>query len=383
MAAIERALVVGGGIGGLGAATALAQRGIDVEIVEVKPDAEVYGVGINQPGNSLRALDALGVLDEVLAVGFQFDGWDFRDADGNLVVGIDTILGDERIPHNNGLARRQLHEILLGAADRAGVRISYGTTFTELRNAGDVAEVELSDGREGTYDLVAGFDGIRSPTREQLFGEGARSTYAGYVIWRVTIPRPPEVTRGAIYQSVGVKAGYIPLSQDSMYLFNVTPEPKAVRVQGDAAVEALRERLTDFGGIVGDIRDGLKPGDDVVYSPLHEVMLPLPWFSGRIVLGGDAVHACAPHLTQGAAMALEDGVVLADELDGAEDVEAALQRYGERRYPRAKLVQDASHGILEQEMSITAETLPFALQGMREHLPENMAGIEGVLAQPA
>ena len=180
-----------------------------------------------------------------------------------------------------------------------------------------------------------------------------------------------------------MKAGYIPLSDDSMYLFNVTPEPKAVRVQGDAAVEALRERLADFGGIVGDIRDGLKPGDDVVYSPLHEVMLPLPWFSGRIVLGGDAVHACAPHLTQGAAMALEDGVVLADELDGADDVEAALRRYGERRFPRAKLVQDASHGILEQEMSITAETLPFALQGMREHLPENMAGIEGVLAQPA
>ena len=74
MAAVERALVIGGGIGGLGAATALAQRGIDVEIVELKPDAEVYGVGINQPGNSLRALDAIGVLDEVLAVGYQFDG---------------------------------------------------------------------------------------------------------------------------------------------------------------------------------------------------------------------------------------------------------------------------------------------------------------------
>ena len=165
------------------------------------------------------------MLDEVLAVGFQFDGWDFHDADGNLVVGVDTILGDERIPHNIGLARRQLHEILLGAADRAGVRISYGTTFTELRNDGDVAEVELSDGREGTYDLVAGFDGIRSP-RASSFSARGRARYAGYVIWRVTSRGRPRSRRGAIYQSVGVKAGYIPLSQDSMYLFIVTPEPR-------------------------------------------------------------------------------------------------------------------------------------------------------------
>jgi 2-polyprenyl-6-methoxyphenol hydroxylase-like FAD-dependent oxidoreductase len=383
MAAVERALVVGGGIGGLGAATALAQRGIDVEIVELKPDAEVYGVGINQPGNSLRALDAIGVLDEVLAVGYQFDGWDFHDAEGNFVVGVDTILGDERIPHNTGLARRQLHGILVAAADRAGARVSYSTTVAELRTAGDQVEVELSDGREGTYDLVAGFDGIRSPTRDRLFGEEARSQYAGFVIWRVTIPRPPEVTRGAVFQSVGAKAGYIPLSQESMYLFNVTPEPKGVRVEGDAAVEALRERLETFGGIVGDIRDNLKPGDDVVYSPLHEVMLPTPWSSGRVVVCGDAAHACAPHLTQGAAMALEDAVVLADELDGADDVEATLLRFAERRFPRAKLVQDASHAILAAEMSVTAETLPFALEGMREHLPENMAHIESVLAQPA
>jgi 2-polyprenyl-6-methoxyphenol hydroxylase-like FAD-dependent oxidoreductase len=319
MAPVQRALVIGAGIGGLGAATALAQRGVDVEVVEIKADAEVYGVGINQPGNSLRALDALGVLDEVLAVGYQFDGLDFHDAEGNLVVGVDTILGDERIPHNTGLARRQLHGILVAAADRAGARVSYSTTVAELRTAGDQVEVELSDGREGTYDLVAGFDGIRSPTRDRLFGEEARSQYAGFVIWRVTIPRPPEVTRGAVFQSVGAKAGYIPLSQESMYLFNVTPEPKGVRVEGDAAVEALRERLETFGGIVGDIRDNLKPGDDVVYSPLHEVMLPTPWSSGRVVVCGDAAHACAPHLTQGAAMALEDAVVLADELDGADD----------------------------------------------------------------
>ena len=179
MAPVERALVVGGGIGGLGAATALAQRGIDVEIVEIQPRSEVYGVGINQPGNSLRALDALGVLDEVLAVGYQFDGWDFHDAQGNLVVGVDSILGDERIPHNNGLSRRQLHDILLGAADRAGVRISYGTTVGELRTADDAAEVELTDGREGTYDLVAGFDGIRSPSASGSSARGhGRSTRA-------------------------------------------------------------------------------------------------------------------------------------------------------------------------------------------------------------
>jgi 2-polyprenyl-6-methoxyphenol hydroxylase-like FAD-dependent oxidoreductase len=380
---IQKVLVVGGGIGGLGAATALTQQGVETEIIEIEPEANVYGVGINQPGNSLRALRSLGVLDEACAVGYQFGGWDFHDADGNLVVGVDNHVSSGDIPENNGLSRRDLHTILIGAAVRGGVPIHYGTTIAELHNGPDEVTVTLSDGTSKTYDLVAGFDGIRSPLRRELFGTAHDPVYAGVVIWRVTIPKPPTITRGALFQAVGAKAGYIPLSEESMYLFLVTPEPKGQRLTKAESVDALRERLAGFSGVVGDIRDNLKAGDDVVYSPLNEVMLPAPWSSGRVVVCGDAAHACAPHLTQGAAMALEDAVVLADEVAKQRQADATLAAFTERRYPRANFVQMASRGILDAEMSVTRENLDSALEHMREALPGQFAHVDSFLAQPA
>ena len=104
-------------------AAALANAGHEVDVVEIKPEPNVYGVGINQPANSLRALQKLGVLDDVLDAGYQFSSWMFHDADGNLVVDVRSRLGGEGIPANNGLSRRDLHTILIGAVDgcrRAG-----------------------------------------------------------------------------------------------------------------------------------------------------------------------------------------------------------------------------------------------------------------------
>jgi 2-polyprenyl-6-methoxyphenol hydroxylase-like FAD-dependent oxidoreductase len=378
----RKVLIVGAGIGGLGAATALKQRGIDVDVVEIKPEPNVYGVGINQPANSLRALQSLGVLDEVLEAGFAFHSWQFHDAEGNLVVDARSRLGGDGLPSHNGLSRRQLHTILIGAADRAGATVRYGTTVSEIEENG-AAHVRFSDGSEGEYDVVAAFDGINSPLRARLFGPGYDPVYTGFAVWRVTVPRPPELAEGALYQAVGAKGGHIPLSDETMYLLLVVAEPPHVRYDRADFPQMLRERLAPFGGPLGRIRDELRDDADIVYSPLSEVMLPLPWFKGRIVICGDAAHACTPHLTQGAAMALEDGIVLADELAADRDVEASLTAFGERRFPRAKLVQDASRGILNGEMSITAENIEGAFEHMRAELPGQMGYVDDVLNQPA
>jgi 2-polyprenyl-6-methoxyphenol hydroxylase-like FAD-dependent oxidoreductase len=384
MTDVRKVLVVGAGIGGLGAGAALARRGVDVEIVEIKPEPNVYGVGINQPANSLRALDALGVLDEVRAVGFEFDCTKFNDHRGNLVVSVPSKLGGDGIPANTGLSRRDLHHILIGAAERAGARITYGTTATEMAGDDGAAQVTLSDGREEEYDLVVGFDGINSALRRRLFGDRYDPVYTGFGVWRVTVPRPEDVTYCALFQAPGVKAGHIPLSRDWMYLLLVHPEPHHARFDRSRHVDMLRERLAPFEGLIGEIRDNLKDSDDVVYSPLSEVMLPVPWFKGRVVLCGDAAHACTPHTTQGAAMALEDAVVLPEELAAADrPLSERLGSFGERRYPRAKFVQDGARGILNAEMQITAENIEVAFAHMREELPGQMAGVDAFLNQPA
>ncbi|MGY6653619.1 hypothetical protein ACXIZN_15735 [Amycolatopsis sp. TRM77291] len=104
------------------AAAALGRRGFAVDVADSRESAGVLGVGINQPGNSLRALDALGLRDEVLAAGYVFDGNDYRDRHDERIVLAPSTLGIEGVPPNCGLARKDVHEILYRAAEKGGAR---------------------------------------------------------------------------------------------------------------------------------------------------------------------------------------------------------------------------------------------------------------------
>ncbi|MES2170498.1 MAG: FAD-dependent monooxygenase [Actinomycetota bacterium] len=379
---VSKVLVIGAGVGGLGAAAALGQRGVEVDVVEIKPDARVLGVGINQPGNSLRALDDLGVLEECLAVGFPFDGNEFRDWQDNEIIFVPSILGDDRVPSNAALTRPALHGILLGAAQRAGANIRYGATVTDLDDDGSGVTATFSDGSTGRYDLVAAFDGVKSPTRTRLFGSSFEPAFSGYGVWRLQLDRPDAIVRTTVFQGDTVKGGLIPLSTEYMYMFLVTPEPGNPHHDPADFGTLLKSRLTGFGGIMGRIRDAIDGPDGIVYSPLLELVLPKPWNRGRIIVLGDAAHTAAPHLTQGAGMALEDAIVLADEVLADRAVEKSLAAVADIRFDRAKLVHDVSHAILEAEMQVNIENMPFAVEGMRAELPGQTAFLEGKLNEP-
>jgi 2-polyprenyl-6-methoxyphenol hydroxylase-like FAD-dependent oxidoreductase len=145
-----------------------------------------------------------------------------------------------------------------------------------------------------------------------------------------------------MYLGVGVKAGLVPLTNDTMYLLLVSVEPDNRWIPEEQLGGLLSERMRSFGGMVGDLRDEVAKAKTIVYTPIEEVILPLPWHKSRVVLIGDAAHASSPHIAQGAAMAIEDAVVLADLLAGQEDVASALQEFERRRFPRCKFVQDLS-----------------------------------------
>ena len=378
----RRVLVVGAGIGGLAVGTAMAQLGVDVEIVEINASDEVLGVGINQPANSLRALRAIGVLDECIEAGYQFDRARFCDAHGEIIVEVPSGF-DGDVPANNALSRPDLQRILLSAADRAGAKLRRGVTVCGLRQDRDRVQVEFTAGDWGEFDLVVAFDGIKSAMRRRLFGTEHEPVFSGYGVWRVTFPRPAEVTCSYIYQGIGSKPGVIPLNEREMYMFLVSPEPGQPRHDQARFHDLVRARMEGFTGLPGELRDSITGPEGIVYSPLSEVMLPLPWHRGRVVVLGDAAHACAPHITQGAGMALEDAVVLAELLGTGLPVEQALTALGKRRWPRCKLVQDVSHQILLSEMSVTAESLPDVIRRMRADLPGQTAQVAAVLNQPA
>jgi 2-polyprenyl-6-methoxyphenol hydroxylase-like FAD-dependent oxidoreductase len=359
---IRRVLVVGGGVGGLTAAATFARRGVEVALIERRPAFDIPGVGLGQPANALRVYDTLGVLDEILATGFSYDRMYLFDPARRLIVEHRFLLGDERLPAFCALTRLQLHEILLGAVQRAGVEIRLGVTVDEVRETKDRVEVRFSTGQTESFDLLAGFDGIRSTTRLHLVGTAFVPRPSGYGAWRVQAPRPDDVRGMEFLQGIGSKTGAMPLGNDVMYLFHIRPEAPGADFSGSDRAALFKERLAQYGSYVAEIAASLDESSDIVYSPIEPLMLPWPWFRGRVVIGGDAAHTVAPHLTQGAAMAAEDAYVLVREvLDDDIPLAGRLMRYSMKRYPRCAFVYTFSGQWLQDEQSVrTAQDLEAA-----------------------
>ena len=351
MAAVSKVLVIGGGIGGLTAAVALRQQGISVDLIEIKDDLNVYGVGIIQPNNTLRALDQIGLARGCAELGAAFPGWRIYDAAGNFLF--DAPAADRAapgLPPINGITRPLLHEVLTRAANTAGVSIRLGTSLVDLDDLGDHVQVRLSSGQEETYDYVIGCDGVYSDTRRKLFGDIVAPIYSGQVVWRYNLPRPERVECGEIYFGPDSKVGLVPMAPSLMYMFLVTPEPGNPRFPEDQLAVLMRQRLKAYSGFVGELREQIVDADGVICRPLEHVLLPPPWMKGRAIIIGDAAHATTPHLAQGAAMAIEDAVLLAELLGRDASLTALHEEFMSRRYDRARYVVESSRQIAEWEM---------------------------------
>src|SRR5436189_138515 len=239
---VQRVLIQGGGIGGLIAAAALAQHGVDVDVVEHRPAGSVLGVGLIQPLNAMRVMAEIGVLNDCLAAGYQGGG--------------------------------------------------------------------------------------RSATRRHLFREKHEPQLTGFSVWRVSLPRPAELERTVFAFAGPLKATLIPLSLDDCYLALVAPEgaPQHGLSEPDIIAQ-MQNMLTGFGGWIGQLHDVIGGQGSAAYGPIEQVTVPEPWSRGRILIGGDAAHATSPHLAQGAAMAAEDAIVLAAELDQGQHLSQALEAW--------------------------------------------------------
>ena len=369
MSDIRRVLIVGGGVGGLTAASAFARRGVEVVLIERRPAFDVPGVGLGQPANALRVYDALGVLPEILASGFNYDRMYIFDFKRELIVEHKFLLGDDTVPAVCALSRLRLHEILLAAAEGAGVEVRTGLTVGAIHDEKDRVTVTFSDGRSDTFDLLAGFDGIRSTTRLHLVGTTFAPRPSGYGGWRVQVARPDYVRGMEFLLGIGGKTGAMPLSNNLMYIFHICAEPPDTAFKREDYADLFKVRLSQYGDYVADVAAALDDKSDIVYSPIEPMLLPWPWFRGRVVLGGDAAHTFPPHLTQGAAMAAEDGYVLAREVL-ADDLalEERLLRYSRMRYARCAFVYTFSYQWMLDEQSVRTSA---DLAAMRLELAKN------------
>jgi 2-polyprenyl-6-methoxyphenol hydroxylase-like FAD-dependent oxidoreductase len=347
---VRRVLVVGAGVSGIVLATALKKAGVATEIIELHPQWNVLGVGISLQGPALRALKSIGLLDRCIERSFGYSRVVNCDQHGNVegIVELPRLNGPQ-YPATVGMMRPALHEILADAMSEAGVSVRFGLTVGSMRQTASAVEVEFSNGSHGTYDLVVGSDGANSKIREAIFGPEHKPTYIGQAVWRAMVPRPPQVTARHSYYGPKHKAGFNPVSQDEMYIYlvqNVTGDP---RLEPERWPGVIRELLADFGGYIGEVRDRIVDPARIVYRPIGSLLLPPPWYRGRVLVIGDAAHTPAPQLASGATIAIEDSIVLAELIQADLPLSDVLERFMTRRYDRCRIVVENSRQLSEWE----------------------------------
>ncbi|SDH32716.1 FAD-dependent oxidoreductase [Pseudomonas panipatensis] len=351
MNAVSNVLIVGGGIGGLCAAIALRRKGIEVDLVELKTEWTVYGVGIIQQSNVVREMAHLGLLDAYLGAAYAFEDVAIYTTEGVPLARIpgQRLAGPE-YPANVGISRRALHKVLSETAIALGVGVRLGLSVERLEQDASGVAVLFTDGSRGRYGLVVGADGLFSKVRGLLFGDKYQPRFTGQSVWRYNFPRAAQIDHLANYQGPSGNAGLVPLADDLMYLFTTSYEPGNPWMDEASLAAELRQRLAGFGGLIGELREQITDSTQVVYKPLEAVFVDEPWYRGRVLLIGDAAHATTPHLGQGAGMAIEDAVVLSEELTAGGSLDEQLRRFMARRFERCKFISDSSLLAGEKEI---------------------------------
>jgi salicylate hydroxylase len=338
-----RAVVVGGGIGGIAAAVAMARAGIDVQLHEQAQQLAEVGAGVSLAPNGLRMLERLGVGEQVRRVGARYASAQLRLPDGRAVRHQPYQFS---LPgQNTGIHRADLLAVLAGQLPPGTVRT--GHRCTGFRQDDDSATVVFADGTTATADVVIGADGIHSVLQGFVVAP-AEPVFSEVVAYRGLVPRLDTYPAGTIRMWMGQGRHFLVFPVRAGQLLNYVgfvPSPTAVReswsAPGDPA--ALAAHFAGWDPVIGQVIAAISgPGGSGFQWGMYD-REPLPrWSSGRLTLLGDAAHPMLPHLGQGANQALEDAVALATLLGASTSpagVPQALAAYEGLRRDRTARVQ--------------------------------------------
>jgi 2-polyprenyl-6-methoxyphenol hydroxylase-like FAD-dependent oxidoreductase len=340
-----KALIAGAGIGGLAAGIALRQAGLEVQIFERSPQLQEIGAGLMIWPNGSRALESLGVEAKTLEVkNVTLSNWRGRRL-------VEMPVGSAYVRYGHSVSfvhRADLQAALAKTFGPEGLRLG-----CEVRGFSDneaEVEVALNDGTVAAGDLLVGADGLRSPVRRQLLGDGD-PTYLGSTIWRGLVASegiavPPG--SGINWWGRGSEFLAFHLADSKIYWAGVTKEPRGERPGPRGHKHDLRERFGDWAqpvpALIAATTDAAILRNDMYDRPPAS-----HWSRGRVTLAGDAAHPMSPNQGQGACQALEDGVALGESVKRTSSLAEAFQLYERRRLRRANrevaMSRQATRGV--------------------------------------
>ncbi len=348
-----RVAIVGAGIGGLTAAVALARAGFEVEVFEQAASLGEIGAGVTLSPNAMFGLRFLGLEEIAIARGFEpqrqrIQHW----KDGRILAARDR--GDAvRAKYGAPVIcihRADLHEVLATEARRLGVAIHVDRTVASAHGAHGLAALEFADGTTLERDLVVGADGLKSVVRGLLESEAAH--YTGHVVWRAILPvTPGVVSELAAYggQHIGPQRMIVryPVRDGSLLNVVFLAREEGWTEEGWTIRAERGELEIQFAGWCDEVQALIAATPEGRLNKWAVgARTPLPRWSigGCVVLLGDAAHAMTPFLGQGAACAIEDGVVLARALAASRsNVAEGIGRYEAARIERTSFIQRESN----------------------------------------
>lgn len=329
-------LIVGGGVGGLTLAVALARKGHVARVLERAGTLAPAGAGLALQPNAMTVLAALGLADATVAAGQKVTRAAILDRSGRaLGAELDmTALGATFGAPVVAIHRARLHGVLRDAVGDAVLTL--GAEVVDVHSSTSRATVRCQDGRSFDADMVVGADGLRSTIRRQLLDDG-EPVYSGYTSWRgvTRSGAGPVLTRMTESWGAGERFGMVDIGHGEIYWFAVADAPK-----GAADRDVRAELLQRFAGWHEPVRAVLEATapERILRTDISDRNPVRRWHSGRVVLLGDAAHPMTPNLGQGACQAIEDASALADALSQSTDLRQALVNYERRRAIRANSV---------------------------------------------
>lgn len=337
MTVSRRVVIVGGGVAGLAAAQALHRKGIPALMLESRATLADAGLAVNLPGNAIRALEGLGLADELSQKGSPVSRREYRNQRGRLLFSVNETEFWGHGAQPRCVRRSDLVKLLeRGLPDEALRRECQVVSVKQSAGDGGAGPVTagLADGSAERSDLLVGADGVHSTVRGEVFGGYApRTALISDASWRFMTPNPGVDCWTVWAGSHGALFLLIPVDHGEAYGWVSAP---------GRAPGALREAFSAFPKIVRETLDGAWAQPVPPYhSPLEEVRMP-NWSHGNVVLIGDAAHATAPVWAQGAALAIEDAQVLAELLASCEDWDRVGVEYERRRRARVEHVVAAT-----------------------------------------